>query len=86
MPWGFQGLLQIPAMRAELRALRADLKNVQEDLAALETKHERLRGRFYGARRGSESGDPDTPRPETKAEILARMGFVRGGAVVPPKG
>ena len=49
------------------------IKQLEDDLRALEDKHERLRGRFYALR-----GSPDEPKPKTKAEILRDFGYAPG--------
>jgi len=54
---------------AELSALKLKVKSLEDTLASLEDKHERLRGKFYAQREPA-------PRQESKAEVLAR--FKRG--------
>lgn len=65
-------------LSAQIHGLVQRVKQVEDDLAALEAKHERLRGRFYGLR-GRQNDEP-----ESKAEILRRMGFLRGAVAPPP--
>ena len=58
------------------------VKLLEDGLAALEDRHERLRGRFYATR---PQLHPETEsRPETKQEILTRMGFAGRGRMPPP--
>lgn len=57
---------------AALHAITLRVQNLEESLAALQDKHERLRGRFYATR-----GPDSPPQTESKAEILKRMGFMR---------
>ena len=59
---------QLTEHHAALSALTLRVKDLADALASLEDKHERLRGKFYAQR--------EAPRPESKAEILAR--FHRG--------
>lgn len=53
---------------AALGALTLKVKDLEDALASLEDKHERLRGKFYAQR--------EPQREPSKAEILAR--FHRG--------
>jgi hypothetical protein len=66
----------------EIFQLTQRIKQLEEVVAALEDKHERLRGRFYATR--PTLRDDDDRRPETKAEILKRFGYIGGRS--PPKG
>jgi phage shock protein A len=59
---------QLTEHHAALGALARQVKELEDSLASLEDKHERLRGKFYAQR--------EPQRPESKAEILAR--FHRG--------
>lgn len=54
----------------ELLELTRLVAKISDRLDELYSEHRKLRGRFYSAR-----GElaPDTPKPETKAEILARV-------------
>jgi hypothetical protein len=59
---------QLTEQHAAIGALSLKVKGLEDALASLEDKHERLRGKFYAQR--------EAPKPESKAEILAR--FHRG--------
>ena len=71
MPWPFtnrkpivpEALLE---QQTQIHGLAQEVKALRDDLASLEDKHERLRGKFYAARQ-------DTARPGalTKEQILA---------------
>lgn len=52
-------------------ALLQRLKLLEDDLAVLESRIERIRGRLNGVRRAGGTGDTDPPEL-TKAEILRR--------------
>jgi hypothetical protein len=67
MSWFWQGNT---VSHQEFHALVLRVKELDDELKALEDKHERLRGKFYQAR-GAQ------PPPESKAEILSRMGYMR---------
>ena len=55
------------------------IKALEDNLAALEDKHERLRGRFYATR------SPDNlPARSGKGAILAAMGYTPGRPIPPP--
>ena len=56
---------------AQIRSAFGRIQQLEEALASLQDKHERLRGKFYATRQS------DSPPPqESKAEILRRMGFL----------
>lgn len=61
--------------KRELKTLSDAISKVEERLDELQSEHRKLRGRFYAAR--GEVSDPG-PRQESKAEALARIGFVPG--------
>lgn len=61
--------------RQAIQELRAAVRDLDERLEALQDKHERLRGKFYASRGMAEA--PAERPPESKAEILKRMGFLR---------
>lgn len=50
---------------AQIHGLVQEVKALRDDLASLEDKHERLRGKFYASRSNSEA-----PAGKSKAEIL----------------
>lgn len=56
----------------QIHGLTLRVKHLEDSLAALEDKHERLRGRFYATK-----GPDSPPETESKAAILRRMGFMR---------
>jgi len=68
---------QLWAAVGSLRDDRADLvklvDKLQADLEQLQSEHRKLRGRFYKAR-----GEFEEPQNETKAQVLARIGYVPG--------
>lgn len=55
----------------QIHGLLSDVKQLRDDLASLEDKHERLRGKFYATR----SADPGG---KTKAQILAEHFAAKG--------
>jgi hypothetical protein len=61
----------------DVHTLVRRVKQIEDDLAALEGKHEALRGRFYATR-----GVEKPPQPQTKADILRAHGYLPGR--VPP--
>jgi hypothetical protein len=65
-----------------LRELRKAVVQLREDVDDLESKHERLRGRFY-ERTAPRNGSGRPPRPESKQELLARY-FIPGRPAVHP--
>ncbi|HEX8802143.1 MAG TPA: hypothetical protein VF772_26205 [Terriglobales bacterium] len=69
---------QLLELQASLHAVLQRIKALEEDLASLQDQHERLRGKFYASR----SERPAASEPESKAAILARMGYLRA---TPPK-
>jgi len=63
----------------QFHGLLLRVKHLEEDLAALETKHERLRGRFY-----AKESPTRPPVPTTKGAILRQFGYAPGQPVPPP--
>lgn len=62
---------------ASLTKLHAKVAALEDGLAALQDKHERLRGRVYAT--GQHKPDPATPAPRLdKAAVLREFGFVPG--------
>lgn len=61
--------------RKAIHDLRLAIKELDERLESLQDKHERLRGKFYATRQLEPP--PQESRPESKAEILKRMGYTR---------
>jgi hypothetical protein len=57
----------------ELHAVVMKVKQLEEDILALEAKHERLRGRFYATR-----GPDSPPAPTSKGDILRAHGYLPG--------
>ena len=58
----------------DVRDLLTRVRKLEEDLGALQLAHERLRGRFYALKGADEN---QAAKPQSKAEILRRMGFMR---------
>lgn len=56
-----------------IHSLTLRIKDLEENLAALESKHERLRGRFYATK-----GPDVAPVPQTKGDILRAHGYTPG--------
>jgi predicted nuclease with TOPRIM domain len=63
-----------PGKRA-IKDVRHALSTLEERLDQLESEHRKLRGRFYQAR--GELAEPHA-RSESKAAVLARIGYVPG--------
>jgi hypothetical protein len=63
----------------EIHAINVQIKQLQEDLLALQSNHERLRGRFY-ASKGSDSAPP----MQTKGDILRAFGYAPGRPIPKP--
>jgi hypothetical protein len=56
-----------------IHALSLKIKQLEEDILALESKHERLRGRFYATR-----GPDSPPATLSKGDILRAHGYAPG--------
>lgn len=82
--WGFSRRRQVSIQAHQdlidqIHGLVLRVKHLEEDLAALETKHERLRGRFY-----AKEAPSSPPRPTSKGAILRAYGYAPGQPVPPP--
>jgi hypothetical protein len=58
---------------SQIHGLLQRVKALEDDLAALEAKYERLRGRFYATR-----GADTPPTPLSKGAVLRAAGYVPG--------
>ena len=63
------------ALEVRIDALERALAKTIDAVTDLEGQHRRLRGRFYAERGVSEA---DAPAKETKAQVLARIGYIPG--------
>lgn len=68
---------QLLEMQAVVHSALQRVKQIEDDLASLSAKYERIRTKVYY------KSPADQPHVESKAEILARMGYLRAS---PPKG
>ena len=62
---------RVPGLIDQIHALNQRLKHLEDLVLSLEERYERLRGKFYALR-----GPTSAPQPESKAEILRRMGYL----------
>jgi len=70
---------------ARYHELLREIRRLDDDLAQLRTQHERLRGRFYGARGSEQPPPPDPLTPAGKAAVLRAAGYRPGQTFKPPQ-
>jgi len=64
---------RIVELQSNLEEWQSHVEKLQNRLDELTSEHRKLRGRFYASR-----GEVERVEPETKADVLRRIGYIPG--------